>query len=126
MKLRVRALKDLDLKNKIASKYLSLYRDYRRYYPHRKDYTYRQLRQNIAEAVSIVNATIDSNNLKRSTFIPWLDNDWKQLYYNHWYFAVVIEEVNGNLTAIIQDIHYEGDHHNDNLLSKPYDEEDLE
>ena len=28
-------------------------------------------------------------------------------------------------TAIVCDAHYEGDHHNDILLSKPYDEDEL-
>ncbi len=28
-------------------------------------------------------------------------------------------------SVIVQDAHYEGDHHNDVLLSKPYDFEDL-
>ena len=28
-------------------------------------------------------------------------------------------------TAIVYDAHYEGDHHNDILLSKPYDEDDF-
>lgn len=125
MLLPVRLPNDFDLKAKIANKYLSLYREYRRYYPQRKDYTYRQLRQNIAIVASIINSTVESHSLHNSTFIPWLENDWKQLYFNHWYFALTVEEVNGTPTAIIQDAHYEGDHHNDILLSKPYDEDDL-
>lgn len=61
----------------------------------------------------------------RQKIIPWLDNDWKQYYFSHWYFALSIEMVNGVPKAIVKDAHYEADHHNDILLSKPYDIDDL-
>ena len=126
MQLRVRVPKSLGLRRRIVDKYTSLYREYRRYYPQRKDYTYHQLRQNIKEVASIVHATIDSHEIHNATFIPWLDNDWKQFYFKHWYFALEIVVIDDVPTAIVCDAHYEGDHHNDILLSKPYDEEDLQ
>lgn len=125
MQLRLRVPKQLGLKRKIVDKYTGLYKEYRRFYPDRKDYTYQQLRINIKQVASIVNKIVDSSDIKTTTFIPWLDNDWKQYYYNHWYFALTITKINGEPTAIVQDAHYEGDHHNDSLLSKPYDFEDL-
>ena len=125
MLLQVKVPKDLCLRQRIVDKYTILYREYRRYYPERKDYTYKQLRQNIAMVASIANATIDSHDVHSSTYIPWLDNDWKQIYYHHWYFALQITKLNDVPVAIVQDAHYEGDHHNDLLLSKPYDEDDL-
>lgn len=125
MKLRVRVPKSLMLRQTIVNKYTLLYREYRRFYPERRDYTYKQLRQNIAEVALIVGAEIDSKDIRCSTFIPWLDKDWKQLYYKHWYFALSVEKVDEEYIAIVRDAHYEGDHHNDNLLTRPYDEEDL-
>lgn len=125
MLLPLRVPKDVGLKQKIVDKYTFLYKEFRRFYPERKDYTYQQLRRNISEVAGIVNSNINSSDIHTSTFIPWLDKDWKQFYYKHWYFALTIKEIAGVLTAIVQDAHYEGDHHNDNLLSKPYDIEDL-
>lgn len=124
MQLPLRVPKDIGLKQKIVEKYATLYREYRKFYPERKDYTYKQLRKSISEVATIVSANIDSSDIHTSTYIPWLDNKWKQFYYKHWYFALTIENVSGVLTAIVQDAHYEGDHHNDTLLSKPYDIED--
>lgn len=126
MQLIVKVPKTLRLKNIITDKYTQLYREYRRYYPARKDYTYRQLRQNIAEVATIVSATIDSGNVHTSTFTPWFDNGWKQFYYKHWYFALTIETLNDKPIALVHDAHYEGDHHNDILLSRPYDIDDIE
>ena len=125
MKLQVRVPKSLGLRQTIVDKYTNLYREYRRYYPDRKDYTYKQLRQNIAEVASIVRAEVEIEEIRRSTFIPLLDKDWKQLYFKHWYFALSIEKVDDNYVAIVRDAHYEGDHHNDILLTKPYDIDDL-
>ena len=125
MLLQIKVPKDLGLKQKIVSKYTYLYREYRRFYPERKDYTYQQLRNNIAEVASIVNSSIESRDVHISTFIPWLDNDWKQYYHKHWYFALTIEMISGKPVAIVKDAHYEGEHHNDILLSKPYDLDDL-
>lgn len=125
MKLQVKVPKSLGLKRIIVDKYTTLYREYRRFYPGRKDYTYKQLRQNIIEVASIVTATIDSGDVHRSTFIPWLDNDWKQYYYKHWYFALIVTKQGEEYVAIVRDAHYEGDHHNDDLLSKPYEVDDL-
>ena len=51
-------------------------------------------------------------------------DDWKQFYFKHWYFALEIVVIDDVPTAIVCDAHYEGDHHNDILLSEPYDEED--
>jgi hypothetical protein len=64
--------------------------------------------------------------IHNANFIPWLDNDWKQFYFKHWYFALEIVVIDDVPTAIVCDAHYEGDHHNDILLSKPYDEEDFQ
>lgn len=125
MKLPVRVPKSLGLRHIIVDKYSSLYREYRGYYPERKDYTYKQLRQNIAEVASIVHAEVELNDIRCSTFIPWLDRDWKQMYYKHWYFALSIEKIDNRYIAIVRDAHYEGDHHNDTLLTKPYEPEDL-
>lgn len=126
MRLPLRVPKSVGLKQKIVEKYTFLYKEYRKFYPERKDYTYQQLRNNISQVASIVNSEIESSDVHTSTFIPWLDNDWKQFYYKHWYFAITIEDLSGTLTAVVQDAHYEGDHHNDTLLSKPYDIEDLQ
>lgn len=125
MLIQVKVPKSVGLQKKIIEKYTYLYWEYRRFYPDRKEYTYKQLRNNIAEVASIVNAFIDSHEVRNSTFIPWLDHNWKQFYYKHWYFAVIIEHIQGIPTAIVCDAHYEGDHHNDIILSKPYDEDDL-
>lgn len=125
MLLPLRVPKDLRLKQKIVDRYTFLYKEFRRYYPERRDYTYQKLRKNIFEVASIVNKEIDSSEIRTSTFIPWLDNDWKQYYYKHWYFALTVEDISGELTAIVRDAHYEGDHHNDTLLSAPYDIEDI-
>lgn len=126
MRLPLRVPKSVGLRQKIVEKYTFLYKEYRKFYPERKDYTYQQLRNNISQVASIVNSEIESSDVHTSTFIPWLDNDWKQFYYKHWYFAITIEDLSGTLTAVVQDAHYEGDHHNDTLLSKPYDIEDLQ
>ena len=126
MQLIVKVPRTLCLKNLISNKYSQLYREYRRYYPNKKDYTYRRLRRNIAEVATIVSATIDSDSIHTSSFTPWLDNGWKQFYFKHWYFALTIETMNDTSIALIHDAHYEGDHHNDILLSKPYDIEDTE
>lgn len=126
MLLQVKVPKELRLKQRIVDKYTWLYREYRRFYPEKKDYTYKQLRRNIAEVASIVNTMVDTNDMHNSTFTPWLDNGWKQLYYRHWYFALVIMEINGDSKAVVMDAHYEGDHHNDILLSTPYDWEDAD
>lgn len=126
MKLKVRVPKSLGLRHIIVDKYSNLYREYRRFYPDRKDYTYKQLRQNIAEVATIVCAEIELEDIRRSTFIPWLDKDWKQLYFKHWYFAITVEKIVDSYIAVVRDAHYEGDHHNDSLLTKPYDIEDLE
>lgn len=126
MLLPLRVPKDVGLKQKIVNKYTYLYNEFRRFYPERKGYTYQQLRRNISQVAAIVNTEISSSDIHTSTYIPWLDNDWKQYYYKHWYFAITVEEISGVMTAIVRDAHYEGDHHNDVLLSKPYDVEDLE
>lgn len=125
MIVQIRVPKDLGLRHKIVDKYTFLYREYRRFYPERKDYTYQQLRKNIADVASIVHKSVDTQDIRTATFIPWLDNDWKQYYFKHWYFALSVEMLNGVPTAIVKDAHYEGDHHNDLLLSKPYDIDDL-
>lgn len=122
MRLPLRVPKSVGLKQKIVEKYTFLYKEYRKFYPERKDYTYQQLRNNISQVASIVNSEIESSDVHTSTFIPWLDNDWKQFYYKH----LTIEDLSETLTAVVQDAHYEGDHHNDTLLSKPYDIEDLQ
>ena len=114
------------LKQRIVEKYTRLYKDYRRYYPEQKDYTYKQLRQNIAKVASIVNATVDSQEVHNSTFIPWMDNGWKQLYFQHWYFAVEITLIDDIMAAIVMDAHYEGDHHNDTLFNMPYGADEME
>lgn len=126
MLLPLRVPKEVGLKQKIVRKYTILYSEYRKYYPDRREYTYQQLRRNISEVASIVNSNIDSYDIRTSTYIPWLDNNWKQYYYKHWYFALTIEDVSGTTTAVVRDAHYEGDHHNDTLLSKPYDIEDFQ
>lgn len=118
--------KELRLKQRIVNKYTWLYREYCRFYPEKKDYTYKQLRRNITEVASIVNMMMDNNDMHNSTFPPWLDNGWKQLYYKHWYFALVVMEINGSSKVVVMDAHYEGDHHNDILLSTPYDMDDVE
>lgn len=91
MLLPLRVPKDVGLKQKIVGKYTFLYKEFRRFYPERKDYTYHQLRKNISEVAGIVNTNINSSDIRTSTFIPWLDKDWKQFYYKHWYFALTIE-----------------------------------
>lgn len=126
MLLQIKVPKELHLKQRIVDKYTWLYSEYRRFYPEKKDYTYKQLRRNIAEVASIVNTMVDTNDMHSSTFTPWLDNGWKQLYYRHWYFALIIVVVDGSTTAVVMDAHYEGDHHNDILLSAPYDIDDVE
>lgn len=125
MKLAVRVPKSLGLRQIIVGKYTNLYREYRRFYPERKEYTYKQLRKNIAEVAAIVHEEVELEDIRRSTFIPWLDRDWRQLYYKHWYFALTIEQIGDKYVAIVRDAHYEGDHHNDTLLTKPYDIDDL-
>ncbi len=125
MKLAIRVPKSLGLRRIIVEKYANLYREYRRFYPERKEYTYKQLRKNIAEVAAIVREEVELEDIRCSTFIPWLDRDWKQLYYKHWYFALTIEKISDNYVAIVRDAHYEGDHHNDTLLTKPYDIDDL-
>lgn len=125
MQLQVKVPKSLQLKQIIVQKYTYLYKEYRRYYPERKDYTYQQLRQNIADVASIVNAQVDIMSVKNTTFVPWIDKEWKQLYFSHWYFAVTIESLRQERVIVVHDAHYEGDHHNDELLSKPYDEDDI-
>jgi len=80
MLLPVKVPKELGLKNKIVDKYTYLYREYRKFYPERKDYTYQRLRQNIAEVATIVSAKVESHDVHNATFIPWFDNDWKQIY----------------------------------------------
>ena len=125
MLIQIKVPKEIGLKQRIVDKYTYLYQEYRRFYPERKDYTYQQLRKNIADVASIVNKSIDSHDIHISTFIPWLDNDRKQYYFCHWYFALSIEIVDGAPIAIVKDAHYESEHHNDILLSKPYDIEDV-
>ena len=125
MQLKVRVPKSLGLKQKIVSKYSYLYHEYRRFYPGRKDYNYRQLRHNIDEVAAIVNSIIESSEVRSSIFIPWLDNGWKEFYFKHWYFAITVEIIDNLPIALVQDAHYEGDHHNDVILSKPYDDEDF-
>lgn len=60
MLLQVKAPKSLMLRRRIVDKYTTLYRDYRRFYPQRRDYTYEQLRQNIKDVASVVNAFVDT------------------------------------------------------------------
>lgn len=72
--------KSVGLKQKIVGKYTILYKEYRKFYPERKDYTYQQLRNNISQVASIVNSEIESSDVHTSTFIPWSDNNWKQFY----------------------------------------------
>ena len=121
MLIQIKVPKSVGLKSKIVDKYTFLYKEYRRFYPDRRDYTYRQLRHNILEVAAIVNSFVDDSDIHNTTFNPWQYNKWKQLYYKHWYFAVTVIDIDGVPTAIIHDAHYEGDHHNDMLLSMPYE-----
>lgn len=75
MRLPLRVPKSVGLRQKIVEKYTFLYKEYRRFYPERKDYTYQQLRNNISQVASIVNSEIESSDVHTSTYIPWLDND---------------------------------------------------
>lgn len=86
-------------------------------------YTRKQLEQNIKNASSINGKVVSDIDIKNSSFEEWASSGWKQLYHFHWYFAVTLNRtMGGEIIAVVQDAHYEGEHHNDTLTSQPYDE----
>lgn len=69
MLIQIKVPKSVGLKSKIVDKYTFLYKEYRRFYPDRRDYTYRQLRHNILEVAAIVNSFVDDSDIHNTTFI---------------------------------------------------------
>lgn len=123
MPIQVVIPKSLNLKDKIASFYKDLYVKYRKENPKAKDYTYKQLRKNIANVAAFAKETIEEINLKPSRYDAWSKNGWKEYCYSHWYFAIEIaRNPNNQVVALVKDAHYEGEHHNDEMQTRPYDE----
>lgn len=52
----------------------------------------------------------------------WKMSRYKVFYYKHWYYTVKFRVVpNNGIIAVAQDALYEGDYHDDNLETKPYE-----
>ena len=108
------------LKNKIKNKYIYLFNEFHRTNPAGK-YPRKKLNQNISNVISVGKISIELTELKQSVILQWKENNWFVLYWNHWYFAVMLKKTkNGTLIAEIQDCLYEGDYHNDTMETEPY------
>ncbi len=84
MLIQIKVPKEIGLKQRIVEKYTYLYREYRRFYPERKDYTYHQLRKNIVDVASIVNKTIDSHDIHITTFLGVHRDSSQNIPNNHY------------------------------------------
>jgi len=106
----------------VKDTYTKLYNERKAAMPNDKGYTRKQLTQNINNVTSINNKEINVFEIRNSTFDDWVAKGWKQIYYSHWYFAIIVKrDGNNGAVAEIQDAHYEGEHHNDELHGGPYD-----
>ncbi len=107
----------------IRNTYLSLYQQWKRTYPLSRDYPVSKVHQNIRSATSLIGSFVSDSQINNSRYDLWSSKGWKEIYYNHWYFAVILsKDSKGNLSAWIQDAHYEWKHHNDTMTTTPYDE----
>ena len=107
----------------IRDTYTDLYRKFKETNPKDKNYTRAKLAQNIRQATSINGKVLSENDIVNSSFDAWTVANYKQVYHFHWYFAVTLQrDKEGNVIAVVQDAHYEGEHYNGPRLSPPYSE----
>lgn len=124
--IKVRIPKASNIRTIIRKTYRDLYDARKAAMPNDSAYTRKQLEQNIKNASAINGKIVTDIGIKNSTFEEWATRGWKQLYHFHWYFAVTLNRTrDGEIIAVVQDAHYEGEHHNDTLTSQPYDESQI-
>lgn len=124
--IKVRIPRASNIRTIIRKTYRDLYDARKAAMPDDSAYTRKQLEQNIKNASAINGKIVTDIDIKNSSFEDWASRGWKQLYHFHWYFAVTLNRTrDGEIIAVVQDAHYEGEHHNDTLTSQPYDESQI-
>ena len=104
----------------IINKYIELYRQQKKSLG--KAYPRRQLLANIRSALSCGGSYIDEINIKEPLVNKWKISKYKVYHYKHWYYALkFMVDSYGNTIAVAQDALYEGDYHDDNIETKPYE-----
>ena len=123
MLIKVKIPRNSGIRQLIKSTYTELYNKFKKANPEDKKYTRAKLSNNIRMATSINMKTVQDTDIVNSTFDDWAEAGYMQIYHFHWYFAVSLAKgKNGQIIAIIQDAHYEGDHYNGPRLPDPYDD----
>lgn len=121
MQIRVKIPRNSPIRQIIRDTYTDLYRKFKATNPKDKNYTRAKLIQNIRQAASINGKVLLENDIVNSSFDTWTAANYKQVYHFHWYFAVTLRKDNdGNVIAVVQDAHYEGEHYNGPRLLPPY------
>lgn len=121
MQIKVRIPRNSSIRQIVRDTYTDLYRKFKETNPKDKNYTRAKLAQNIRQATSINGKVLSENDIVNSSFDAWTAANYKQVYHFHWYFAVTLQrDKDGNVIAVVQDAHYEGEHYNGPRLSPPY------
>jgi hypothetical protein len=81
--------------------------------------------KNIKQTLFITQVRFNDNALKRPTIIVWKNNNWYEIKYKNWHFAVIVQlDMFGNNVAIIQDCMHDKDYHNDTMQTEPFKMDD--
>ena len=110
-----------NVRRTIKERYQELYQEWKIENPGSKNYTRIQLNTNIKNALSVNGKSFDEHQFRQAAIDKWRGE--KVLPYAHWYFLVRFQnDKSGNIYGIIEDACYEGDYHNDNMNTRPYNE----
>lgn len=113
-------LKKKYLNNKITDFYINIWRE-RLINPTKRKYSYQQAWANIRSTLLFFNEVFDDIQIKKSILSSWKKNNWYEIKYRNWHFAVIIKlDMFGNNIAIVQDCIHDKDYHNNTMQTSPF------
>ena len=113
-------LKKKYLNNKITDFYINIWRE-RLINPTKRKYSYPQAWANIRSTLLFFNEVFDDIQIKKSILSSWTKNNWYEIKYHNWHFAVIIQlDMFGNNIAIVQDCIHDKDYHNNTMQTSPF------
>ena len=63
----------------------------------------------------------DDIQIKKTILSSWKKNNWYEIKYRNWHFAVIIQlDMFGNNIAIVQDCIHDKDYHNNTMQTSPF------
>ena len=113
-------LKKKYLNNKITDFYINIWRE-RLINPTKRKYSYQQAWANIRSTLLFFNEVFDDIQIKKSILSSCKKNNWYEIKYRNWHFAVIIQlDMFGNNIAIVQDCIHDKDYHNNTMQTSPF------